>query len=106
MQKFDQKVIILFGTYNSGKTIIYNLFKKEENYKYLDINPEHIQFDDIKKQLDLKSWNRLKVILKNNRIKEYEVFEKYGYMSQIIGVHTDSKLKYYKKAEVDVEYTI
>jgi hypothetical protein len=77
MQKFDQKVIILFGTYNSGKTIIYNLFKKEENYKYLDINPEHIQFDDIKKQLDLKSWNRLKVILKNNRIKEYEVFEKY-----------------------------
>jgi hypothetical protein len=37
---------------------------------------------------------------------ENEVFEKYGYMSQIIGVHTDSKLKYYKKAEVDVEYTI
>jgi len=39
--KNDQKLIIINGLLNSGKTILFNLLRKEKNFICLDISPHH-----------------------------------------------------------------
>jgi len=61
MKKSNQKVVILHGSFNSGKTIVYNLFKKENNYKWIDISPDHLKDnkDEIEYQIGKKWLNKI-----------------------------------------------
>jgi hypothetical protein len=75
-----QKLIALYGYLNSGKTLLYNLFKKEDNFICLDISPDH--FDIYKHQM-------IKAIGENNTkrleplIKSLDIFNPYIFLEEI-----------------------
>jgi len=69
MQKSDQKLIVIHGSHNCGKTILYNLFKNEGGYICLDLYKPHYKVYEQQslEQLGKKNYERLKkYILSNN----------------------------------------
>ena len=43
MQKSKQKLIILYGSHNTGKTYLANLFAKQDDFKCLDLYKQHYE---------------------------------------------------------------
>jgi len=41
MKKTNQKLVIIYGSHNSGKTFLYNLFKRNGSYKSIDFHANH-----------------------------------------------------------------
>jgi len=76
MRKSDQKLIILYGFHNSGKTLFYNLFQNEENFICLDIYKHHyhIYEKEIIDQIGEQNNNRLKKIILSKGIFNSENF--------------------------------
>ena len=61
MNKSEQKLIIIYGLHNSGKTFLYNLFKKDDSYITLELYTKHyhIHKSEISEQLGEKNAKRL-----------------------------------------------
>jgi hypothetical protein len=72
----NQKLILISGPYNGGKTLIFNLFKKENNYIYLDLSNFHYKdYENIMiDQIGEENVLRLKPLILNTKIFEQENF--------------------------------
>jgi len=70
MQNSNQKFVIIYGEFNSGKSLVYNLFKKEDNYKNIDISIDHYKFQkkEFKDKLGIKLCSFLFPLIKTKKI--------------------------------------
>lgn len=85
MQKSDQKLVIIYGSHNSGKTLLYNLFKKEDKFICLDFHKPHydIHKQNIIDQIGKKNAKRIeKFILSSKMLLIDYFFEEVGYLME------------------------
>jgi len=83
MQKSDQKLVIIYGSHNTGKTFLYNLFKKEDKFICLDLYKSHyhIYKQEIVKQIGKKNTERLEKFILSSEIFLIDHFlEEVGYL--------------------------
>ena len=76
MRKSDQKLILVYGSHNSGKTFLYNLFAKEETYICLDIYKSHFKVNRelMLNQIGPQNLRRLKEFIFNKKIFKLKYF--------------------------------
>jgi len=80
MRKFNQKLIIIGGITNGGKTLIFNLLRKEDNFISLDISFPHFNVykDEIISQIGEENTKRMKCFMETS-----EIFEPYIFVRKI-----------------------
>ena len=76
----NQKLIIINGLLNSGKTILFDLFRKEENCICMDLTFDHHIYyeDEIVDQIGQKNFDELKPF-----IKTFDIFKSYIFLEKI-----------------------
>jgi hypothetical protein len=66
----DQMLIMINGLINGGKSIVYNLIKKEDDFIYLDISPGHFDLykDEMINQIGENNVLRIKPFIESKEI--------------------------------------
>jgi len=73
-----QKLILIYGFLNSGKTLLFDLFKGEDNFICFDLAGAHYPEykDEIIKQIGIKNTKRIEPLIKNYDIFLPDIFFK------------------------------
>lgn len=83
MKSTDQKLIMINGVLNSGKSVIFNLFKKEGHFICMDLSQEHfpIYENDLLNDLGKENLERIIPFVKSTEIYLQENFlREVGYL--------------------------
>ncbi|MCF8019819.1 MAG: hypothetical protein K9L62_10450 [Vallitaleaceae bacterium] len=75
MKSTDQKLIMINGIVNSGKTLLFNLFKIEGNFICMDLTKEHFHIykNDLINDLGKENVKRLKPLIESTKIYDEEI---------------------------------
>jgi hypothetical protein len=108
MKHRKQKLITISGLTNGGKTVIFNLLRKENNVISLDISQAHyhIYRDEIFEQLGSKNAERLEKYIKTTDIFAGDIFTREigRIMREFPHHHFVIKPGYHEWIEMDFDY--